>query len=101
MSGRLADNKDLRETFPSQRPRQVLSRRGNQSEIDMDGIVAAQAFHCAFLDNAQKFRLKRRTQLRDFVEEDRPVVCLFESADAPGDGVGERSLFVSEKLGLE
>ena len=81
--------------------RQVAVRRGDQAHIDLDGAGAAEPLELVLLQHAQNLRLRARTHVADFVEEQRAAVGLLEAADALAVGAGERALLVAEQFGLE
>ena len=62
--------------------------------------VAADAFHGRVLDHPQQLGLRRRGQVRDFVEEQRAAVGLFELAP-PAAHTGRRPFLDPEQLRLE
>ena len=50
------------------------------------------------LQHSQQFGLSFERQFRNFVQEQRASVGVFESSDAPFRGAGERSLHMSEQF---
>ena len=59
---------------------------------------ASQPPYFAVFQNAQKFRLRRRGHLSDFVQEQGASIGKFEAADAPLGRAGERASLVAENL---
>src|SRR5207244_10341740 len=75
--------------------------RGDNADIRLDRLVAANALERSGLQHAQNLRLRRQRHVADFVEKNRAFVALLELADALGGGASERSLFVAEQLAFQ
>jgi hypothetical protein len=71
----------LTELVAADRLLQVLVRRGDDPDIDLDRPRRPQALHLLLLQHTEDFRLRLRAHVADFVEEDRPAVRLLELAD--------------------
>ena len=80
---------------------EVAVGRGKDAGVRAKVPVRADPRERAVVNHPQELGLKRRRQLRDFIEKDRPAVRLLEPADALLEGPGERSLFMAEKLALQ
>src|SRR5690606_27563267 len=80
---------------------EILVRRRDDPDVDVDRLVVPEPPDLAFLDGPQQLRLERRRRLGDLVEEERPAVRLLEEALARADGAGERAAHVTEELALE
>ena len=81
---------------------QVAVARGHDAHVHAGRAHLAQAQHRAFLEHAQKLRLKRQRQLADLVEKERPLVRQLEHPGlARPAGPGERALHVAEQLGFQ
>src|SRR6188472_850445 len=75
----------------------ILVRRRHNADIDLDRLNPADSHKFSLLDDAQELRLCDRTQVADFVQEQRSAVCQFELSDAASCGIRERPLFVTEE----
>src|SRR5579883_21578 len=80
---------------------EVAVRGGEEADVHLDGMRAADAVDLALLDGAQQLRLEARVHLADLVEQQGPAVGLLELADAARDGAGEGALLMPEKLRFE
>ena len=80
---------------------EVLVRRADDADIHLDRQVRADALELALLEDAQQLRLGRHGHLADLVEEDRALIGHLEAATALGHRTGERTLLMTEELGLE
>jgi hypothetical protein len=60
-------------SFPDQ-ILEVLARRGDDANVDFDGLYAADAREFAFLQNLQQLGLRHGTEVPDFVEEQGAAV---------------------------
>ena len=74
---------------------------GDDADVHLDRLGAADAVDFAFLDGAQYLGLKRRRHLAYFVEQQGAAVGLLELAQAPGHGAREGPLLVAEEFGFE
>src|SRR5581483_5784795 len=79
---------------------QVLICRGQQPDVDRNGLAAAYPFDYPLLKNPQDLGLRRRAQVPDLVQKKGPPVSLLE---LPWPGIHSRgdSLLDSEKLALD
>ena len=73
-------------------------RRGDDADIDLHRLRAADAVDLAFLDGAQQLGLKPDIHFRYLVQQQRAAVGFLELADAARDGAGERALLVAEQF---
>ena len=80
---------------------QVDVGRGNQPEVGLDRVRAADALDLALLDGAQQLRLQLVPQVADLVEEQRAAAGQLELAELLADGAGERALLVPEQRALD
>ncbi len=78
--------------------RQVAVGGGNDADVDLDRLGAANAVDLAFLNGAQELGLQARIHLADFVQQQGAAIGFLELADAPGDGAGEGTLLVTEQF---
>ena len=74
---------------------------GDDADIDLDRLGAADAVDLALLDGAQQLGLQADVHLADFVEQQRAAVGFLELADAAGDGAGEGALLMAEQFALQ
>ncbi|EFQ61796.1 hypothetical protein PFWH6_4198 [Pseudomonas fluorescens WH6] len=74
---------------------------GDHADIQLDRLARADALDFALLQHPQQFGLQAQGHLRDFIEQDRAAVGLFELARLGGDGTGERAFFVTEQRRFE
>jgi hypothetical protein len=75
---------------------EVAARRGDDADIGLQRLVAADATELARLEDPQEHRLDVQRQLADLVEEDGPPVGALEGPLALCDGSRERSALVAE-----
>ncbi len=80
---------------------EIAVRRGDDADIDLDRLGAADAVDLAFLDGAQQLGLQPRIHFADFVQQQRAAIGFLEFADAPGDGAGEGAFLMAEQFGFE
>src|SRR6185312_16751986 len=71
---------------------------GDEADIDLDRLAAADPVDLALLDGAQQLRLEAGVHLAHLVEQQRPAIRLLELADAPRDGAGEGAFLMAEEL---
>src|SRR6202795_502021 len=69
------------------------------SDIDFNGLRAADAFEFTFLQHSQECHLSVQRQLADFVEENGSSVRQLKSTEAALHRPGERALFVAKEFG--
>ena len=74
---------------------------GDDADIDLDLLGAAEAHEFALLNDAKKLGLRFRADGGDFVEENRALIGDLEEAFFGGDGAGERAFDVAEELRFE
>ena len=80
---------------------QIAVGGGDQTDVDLDGLGAADPFELAFLQDAQQLGLEIGGNLADFVQEKRAAIGQFETTLAVGHGAGESALFMAEQFGLQ
>src|SRR5690349_10123074 len=80
---------------------EILVGGSDHAHVDLDRRLPAHAIELAFGQHAQQSRLQRRRHIADFVEEQRAEVGLLEAAAALRIRARERTLLVTEQLGLE
>lgn len=81
--------------------RQVGVGGGDHADVDVNGFRGADALELALLEDAQELGLRIQGHVADFIEEERAVVGLFETAGAGLNGSSEGSADVPEQLGFE
>src|SRR5262249_34032463 len=82
-------------------PGQIHVRGREDTQVEADGLRAADALEFALLEDTQQLRLNVERHLGDFVQEYRAAVGLFESAHAMLRRARERAFDVPEQLGLQ
>src|SRR5258705_4128463 len=75
---------------------EVAMSSGYQSHIRPYRLAAPNSLEGLLLEQAKNLRLKRQRHVADFIEQDGPVVALFEFADAAAVGSRKGPFFVSE-----
>ena len=80
---------------------QILVRRGDQPHVGGQRLVRADALKRPLAQKAQQLDLDGGVNLADLVQEQRAALRLFEAADAPLVGAGERALLVAEQFALQ
>ena len=80
---------------------QIAMRGRDDSHVDADRALSADAHHLGVLDDAQQTHLRGRSELADFVEEQRAAIGLLEPALAAAHGAREGALFVAEELRVD
>ncbi len=80
---------------------QISLAGADDSAVNVDFALAANAEHLAFLEDTQELGLQLQRDVIDVVEEESAVSGGFESADLAAIGAGEGSAFVAEKLALQ
>ena len=83
------------------RPLEILVGRGNQPDVGLQRLVAAEALELPLLQDAQQLDLRRQLHVANLVEEQRPSLGQFEPPLLAGVGAGERPLLVAEQLGFD
>src|SRR5438552_657030 len=74
---------------------------GNDADVNLYGLDAAQALEFHFLQDPQDLRLRSGIHVADFIKEDRSLVRKFKLAQFSFDGSCERALFKTEKLAFQ
>src|SRR5689334_1079329 len=67
----------------------------DNSNVDRDWPVAADAVDDPFLDGAQQLGLQPNLHLGDFVEQERAAIRFLEFADATGERAGKGTFLVA------
>ena len=80
---------------------EVLVGGGDDAEIDLDGLVAADAHDLALLQDAQQVGLRLEADVADLVEEDRAAFGDFELALLAVLRSGECAFLVAEQFAFE
>ena len=80
---------------------EVAVGRGDDADVDVQRLGAADPLETPLLERAQDLRLQRQRQLADLVEEQRAAMRQLEPAGLARRRAGERALLVAEQLGLE
>src|SRR5436189_120777 len=73
---------------------EVLVRRRDDADVDVDGLRAAEARELALGEHAQELHLRGERHLAHLVEEERAAVGELEATLAPPLGAGERAALV-------
>ena len=71
------------------------------ANVHLPDLGRADTLDLPGLEYAQKFRLPLQRDIRDLIEEERPLVRQLETSDSIGLGVRERPLHVPEELAFE
>jgi hypothetical protein len=74
---------------------------GDEAEIDLDRLVAAEPFDAVLLERAQQLGLGEQGEVADLVEKQRAAVGQLQPSELALLGAGEGPFFVAEQLGLE
>ena len=80
---------------------EAFVRRGEDADVGLEGLVAADAGELAALEDAEELALHLEGHVPDLVEEEGPAMALLESADAQVHRSGEGPLFMTEEFTLE
>ena len=83
------------------RLREILVGCCDDPDVYLYRLLAAHAEEFALGENPEQPCLLCRLHIADFIQKQRPAVCLFETANAPGFRSGERTFLVAEQLGLQ
>src|SRR3546814_16261415 len=81
--------------------RSIAVGGGQQADVHLDRLAAADTVDLALLDGAQQLGLQARMHFGDFVEQQGAAVGLLELAAAARHRSGEGALFVAAQLGLQ
>ena len=73
----------------------------NDSDLDLDRARTTDPLKLAFLQHAQKFRLRPGRQLPDFIEQDRATVGELESAFALALRACKGAFFMAKQFALD
>ena len=76
---------------------QLAVGRGNDADVDLHRLAAADRLDGAFLQRAQQLYLRRQRQLADLVEKQRAAGGFDELAHVAFGGAGEGALLVTEQ----
>ena len=82
-------------------PEQIAVGGGDDADVDLDGLRAADPLEPALLEHAQQLGLHGQGDLADLVEEDRAAVGHLEAALALADRAGESAFLVAEQLAFQ
>src|SRR6185503_15897058 len=74
---------------------------GNHPHVDLHRMRIADALELSLLKHAQKLHLERRAHRADFVEEQRALVGLLETALPVSNRTGKSTAHVAEQLRFE
>ena len=80
---------------------QVAVGGGDDADVHLDRLGAADAVDLALLDGAQQLGLQAGIHLADFVQQQGAAIGFLELADAPGDGAGEGAFLMAEQFGFQ
>src|SRR5215831_14044909 len=81
--------------------RQVTIGCRDQTNINLDGMIAPHALKFPLLQYSQERDLRLYRKITDFIQEQRAPVCGFKPPGPPLQCAGERPLLMSEKLGSD
>src|ERR1035438_3644262 len=77
---------------------QISMSCGDDPNIYLDRLRAAETLKLAILHNTQQFCLQFERQLPNFIEKEGGIVCQFKSTHLFGQGTGVSPFFSSEQL---
>ena len=80
---------------------QVAVRCRDHPEVDGDRAFSPDSLHLAVLQHPQQPHLRRRRQLADLIQKDRPAVGPLESPPALGHRAGKRTAFMAEQFAVD
>jgi hypothetical protein len=80
---------------------EVFVRGGEDADIRLERLIAADAGILAFLKHAQQLALHSERHVADFIKEERAAVALLETADALVHRTGEGTFLVAENLAFQ
>ena len=75
--------------------------RAHHAHVDRDRFAATNAFDRSLLKEAQQLDLKRKRDVPDLIQEQRPSMRDFDFAFRGFNGASESALFMSKQLGLQ
>ncbi len=73
----------------------------DHADVDVDGLVIAEAADVAGFEDSKQLGLHREGELADFVQEDGPAVGYFELPGGGGLGAGDGAAAVSEEFAFD
>ena len=76
-------------------------RRGDEPDVDLDGVGAAQPLELTLLQHPQQLHLGGEVDVADLVEEQRAALGELEPPFLARLGAGEGALLVAEQLRLD
>src|SRR5690606_15694134 len=79
---------------------ELLVGRGENPDLNLDGLGTADTRNDSVLKNAKHLRLRRQAHVANFIQEQRAAVSLLELAGPVSNGTGEAALHVPEELAL-
>ena len=107
-SGGIDDGEDVEAVEQVLAKRLVLDRffeiavgGGDDPDVDLDRLRAAEPLDHAFLQHAEQLDLDFSRQLADLVEEERRLVGRFEAADLPRQRAGVGAALAAEQLAFD
>jgi hypothetical protein len=80
---------------------QILISSSDETDVNLEGAVASQAFELLFLKNAEELWLQFGGQISDFIEKQRAAVSRLKSSHRLSDGAREGTSLVTEEFALE
>src|SRR4051812_39140722 len=80
---------------------EIAARRGEDTDVDADPLVTADAADLEAFDRPEELGLERKIQVSDLVDEERSAVRLFEDAASRLDRSRESAPLVTEELRLD
>ena len=96
-----AEEQILAELPVGDRLLEIAVGRGDDADVDVDVVLAAEARELAVLQHLQQLGLQRRAHVADLVEEHRAVVGELELARLVLDRAGEGAALEAEQLRFE
>ena len=80
---------------------QIAVGGGDQANVGLDQLIAAQTFKLLLLQNAQQLRLKFQRHVANFVEEQRTFVRQFETPNPLRAGPGKRAALMAKQIAFQ
>ena len=80
---------------------QVPVGGGDDADIHLDRLGAADPVDFAFLNGAQQLGLQARIHFADFVQQQGAAIGFFKLANAPGNGAGKGAFLMAEQFGFQ
>src|ERR1700683_1039138 len=81
--------------------RKIVMRGGDDANVHLQRLVAADTLELTGLQYAQELRLQVDVEIANLVEKQRAAMCLLESTGTPGDGSREGPFFVTKKFAFQ